>query len=125
MAYDEKLAARVREHLVTRPGFSERKMFGGLCFMLNGNMCCGVETDRMMLRVGPEQYGATLAREGARPMDFTGRPMKGMVYVDTAYAKTSQALADWIDIAVGFTESLPAKKPKQKAKTRARRKAKA
>ena len=93
--------------------------------MLNGNMCCGVESDRIMLRVGPEQYDSTLARDGARPMDFTGRPMTGMVYVDPEHAATGKALAGWVDIAVAFAEALPAKKAKNKAKTGARRNAKA
>ena len=123
MAFDEQLAERVREHLATRPGYSEKKMFGGLCFLINGNMCCGVETDRLMLRVGPDLYEETLARKGAAPMDFTGRPMKGMVYVGQDSLKTSKALAQWIDIAAGFAESLPPKAPKKKA--RSKRKARA
>lgn len=125
MAFDEQLAERVREHLVTRPGYSERKMFGGLCFMLNGNMCCGVATKRIMLRVGPDLYQSTLARKGARPMDFTGRPMRGLVYVDADYAKTGEALAGWLDLAVGFAESLPPKAAKQRTGPPLRRNANA
>ena len=125
MAFDEALAARVRHHLATQPGYSEKKMFGGLCFLINGNMCCGVEKERLMLRVGPDLHEETLAREGAHPMDFTGRPMKGMVYVDPAFAQTDPALAEWIDIALGFAESLPAKRTRPKTKTRKSRKAQA
>ena len=116
MAFDEQLAARVREHMVSRPGYSEKKMFGGLCFLINGNMCCGVETQRLMLRVGAEQHESTLALKGARPMDFTGRSMKGMVYVNVEHAKTGKALARWLDIAISFVDTLPPKAPKKKAR---------
>ena len=81
MAYDERLAQRVREELADRPGYAEKKMFGGLCFLLRGNMCCGVGKDGLMVRVGPEQYESALADDHARQMDFTGRPMKGFVFV--------------------------------------------
>jgi hypothetical protein len=77
MAYDEKLAQRVRQALSGQDGIVEKKMFGGLAFMLHGNMSVGVEKDRLMVRVGPDRYDEALARPHARPMDFTGRPMKG------------------------------------------------
>ena len=81
MAYDEKLADRVREVLQRRRGVSEKKMFGGLAFLVNGHMACGVQGDDLMVRVGPDAYDAALKKAGTRPMDFTGRPLKGMVYV--------------------------------------------
>jgi len=109
MAYSEALAARIRTILETNEGLSERKMFGGLAFMLRGNMCAGVIGDDLMLRVGPNRYDDALARRGARPMDFTGRPMKGMVYVDAQAAATEGALREWVEIAVGFVGALPAK----------------
>ena len=79
MAYDEQFAERVRAVLAGQPGLAERKMFGGLAFMLAGNMCVGVEQDRLMVRLGQELYEDALSRPHAAPMDFTGRPMKGFV----------------------------------------------
>ncbi len=110
MAYDEMLAARVRSLLDGRPGYSERKMFGGLCFMLNGNMACGIVKDELMVRLAPETYQDALAQPHVRPMDFTGRPMKGMLYVGPAGIKEDTALARWVDRAAGFAATLPPKK---------------
>ena len=113
MAYDEGLAARIEAVLYGQRGIETKKMFGGLCFLLNGNMLCGIAGgDDLMLRVGPEQYGQVLAMEGAREMDFTGRAMKGMIYVDTAFAEEEAPLAAWIELALNFVKPLPAKKPK-------------
>ena len=109
MAYDEHLADRIRGNLAGHMGISERKMFGGLCFMLNGNMVCGVAKDDLMLRVGPAAYEETLALEGAREMDFTGKPLKGMVFVDAAFAAEDDDLAGWIARALQFAASLPPK----------------
>ena len=109
MAYNEKLAARVRKALARRKGVSERKMFGGIAFMVGGNMCCGVIQDDLMVRVGPEAYERALALPGARPMDFTGRPMKGMVYVGQAGHRTDAALASWVKRGADYAASLPAK----------------
>ena len=81
MPYDEQLAERVRAVLAGQPGLTERKMFGGLAFMLAGNMCVGVENDRLMLRLGQDLYEEALTRPHAAPMDFIGRPMKGFVFV--------------------------------------------
>ena len=110
MAYDEVLAGRVRRALSRRRGVSEKKMFGGLAFMLHGHMCCGVVKDRLMVRVGPKAYEHALAEPHARPMDFTGRPMTGMVFVAPAGLATDAALARWIGRAVAFGSSLPPKK---------------
>lgn len=109
MAYDEKLASRVRSLLVERPGYSERKMFGGLCFMLNGNMACGIVKDELMVRLPPDTYQDTLSRPHARPMDFTGRPMKGMVYVGTDGIREDTALAEWVERGAGYAAALPPK----------------
>jgi TfoX/Sxy family transcriptional regulator of competence genes len=109
MAFDEAVAGRVREALAGAPDVVEKKMFGGIAFMIHGNMCCGVIGDRLMLRVGPGGYEAALVRPHARPMDFTGRPMKGLVYVDPAGFASTGDLKEWIAKAMEFSLSLPAK----------------
>ncbi len=111
MAYDAELAQRVREVLdaMDLEVVSERKMFGGLVFMLNGNMCCGVDATKLMLRVGTERYAAALAKPYASLMDLTGRPMRGFVYVSRAGFATPSALQEWVRLAVDFARSLPAK----------------
>ena len=107
MAYDEKLAERVRNRLASTQGITERKMFGGLCFLLRGNMCCGLTGETLMVRVGPEAYQATLRLTHAREMDFTGRPLKGMVYVDPAGLETAAAVGRWVERALAFAGTLP------------------
>jgi len=109
MAYDEAVAGRIREALGKTPNVAEKKMFGGIAFMVRGNMCCGVIGERLMLRVGPKGYETALSRPHARAMDFTGRPMKGMVYVEPAGFASPRVLKAWIDEAMEFTLSLPAK----------------
>ena len=109
MAYDEKLAERVRRVLAADPSLTERKMFGGLSFMLAGNMCCGVVGEELVARVGPERYEEALARPHARPMDFTGKPLTGFVYVAPEGHTTDRDLQDWIGMAEGFVRTLPAK----------------
>jgi len=122
MGYDEKTADRVRRMLSTRGDVIEKKMFGGLCFMVNGSMCCGLTSTTFMVRIGPHGYEEALAQPHARPMDFTGRPLAGMVYVDRAGYKTDAALAKWVQRSVDFVSALPAKKsaaarpPKRPAK---------
>ncbi len=108
MPYDEKLVERVRGVLAGN-AFNEKKMFGGLTFMLQGNMCCGVEGDRLMVRVGPEKYDEALAQKHAELMNFTGRPMKGMVFVSAKGLASKRALAAWVQRGVDFALSLPAK----------------
>lgn len=110
MSYDEKTAERVRRILSGRADVVEKKMFGGLCFMVNGSMCCGLTHTAFMIRVGPEHYEEALAQPNARPMDFTGRPLTGMVYVDPAGYRTDVALAKWVARGVDFAAALPAKK---------------
>lgn len=114
MAYDEKLADRVRDLIATRPGYDEKKMFGGLCFLINGNMSAGVVKDELMLRVGEARFAKVLARKHARPMDFTGRPMKGMVYVGVEGLKSKRQLESWLRPALEFAEELPPKGAKKK-----------
>jgi TfoX/Sxy family transcriptional regulator of competence genes len=109
MAYDEKLAQRVRQALSGQDGVIEKKMFGGLPFMLHGNTSVGVEKDRLMVRVGPDRYEEALARPHARPMDFTGRPMKGFVYVPPEGISTDADLQEWVQLGVDFALSLPRK----------------
>ena len=109
MAYDESLARRVRVHLADESDLYERKMFGGLAFMVRGNMCCGIVGDELMVRVGPVQYAAALAQSHAREMDFTGRPMTGMVMVATEGLSSDAALEEWIRQAITFVSSLPPK----------------
>ncbi len=108
MAYDEDLAERVRAVIDAR--FDERKMFGGLAFMVGGNMACGIVGDELMVRVGTDEYDAALARPHAREMDFTGRSMKGMVYVGAEGLRDKRSLAAWVKRGVEYASSLPAKK---------------
>lgn len=109
MAYDEGLAERVREALADRSDLTEKKMFGGLCFLLGGNMACGIVGEELMLRVGPDGYEETLARPHAREMDFTGRALRGMVYVGADGLREDDELRDRLAGAVAFAGGLPAK----------------
>ena len=109
MAYDEQLATRLRACTAHAKGVSEKKMFGGLAFMLGGNMWCGVTKHGVMLRVGPDLYDEALTRKGAREMDFTGRPMRGMIYVDLDAVEDNEALAEWVEFAGQFVRTLPPK----------------
>ena len=109
MPYDERLAERVTSILKRKRGITHKKMFGGLCYLVNGNMCCGVEKDRLVVRVGPDKYEEVLKRKHVRPMDFTGRPLKGFVYVTAPGLKRSDALKKWVDLGVEFAKSLPKK----------------
>lgn len=110
MSYDEKTAERVRRILSARADVVEKKMFGGLCFMVNGSMCCGLTGTAFMVRVGPDQYEDALSKPHARPMDFTGRPLNGMVYVDPRGYRSDAALAKWVKRGVDFVCALPARK---------------
>jgi hypothetical protein len=110
MAYDEALAARVRAALGIGKGLSEKRMFGGLCFQVGGNMACGLIGAELMVRVGPEVYAEALRRPHAREMDFTGRPMKGFVVVAAAGLKSDADLRAWVGRGRAFAGALPAKK---------------
>jgi len=110
MAYDERLADRVRAVLPPAGTVTERHMFGGLAFMLDGHMFCGVVKDSLMIRLGSDGAQHALSRQHVRPMDFTGRPSKGMVFVDPEGFKGA-ALRHWVDAAAAFASTLPPKSP--------------
>lgn len=114
MAYDEKLADRVREIIAeTQKSIEEKKMFGGLCFMVNNKMCVGVEQERLMLRINPDNYEDAIEKEGCSPMDFTGKPMKGYVYVDKDVLQTKKQLQYWIALALAYNKIAKASKKKK------------
>lgn len=102
------LAERLRKALAGRGGIGEKKMFGGVCFLLRGNMLCGTGQGKFMFRVGKDQDAAALARPGAKPMDITGRAMKGFVWVDPAKCD-ARALKAWLAMAEAYVGKLPAK----------------
>ena len=107
MAYDDELAERLREVFSNRLDIEEKKMFGGLAFMLSGHMCLGINDTMLMARVGPEQYEAALSRPHARKMDFTGQSMKGFVYVAPEGIVEDEDLKSWTDLCEKFVRSLP------------------
>jgi TfoX/Sxy family transcriptional regulator of competence genes len=109
MAFDEILADRVRDALLARADVSERKMFGGIAFMVAGNMAVGVIGDDLMVRLDPADAELALQEPNTRPMDFTGRPMKGMVFVDSAGTAADEDLAAWVEAGADFAASLPPK----------------
>jgi TfoX/Sxy family transcriptional regulator of competence genes len=109
VAYDEKLADRVRDLLASRSDVTERKMFGGIAFMVAGNMACGVLGKDLIVRLGEEDGEKALAEEGVRPFDFTGKPMKNIVYVAPERTADDDALSEWVDAGADFAASLPSK----------------
>jgi TfoX/Sxy family transcriptional regulator of competence genes len=101
MAHDEQLEERIRRFFnAKRVKHEAKRMMGGLCFMVNGKMCVGVEKNRLMARIGPDAYDDALARKGCRPMDFTGRPMRGFVFVENEGFKSEDDLAFWLELAL-------------------------
>lgn len=108
MAYNLKLAERIRSQLDGVP-FVEKKMFGGVGFLLNGNMACGVNKDNLLVRVDPEKHGALLKKPHAKPFDLTGKPMKGWLLVEADGCKTEKQLSTWIQEGVEFASTLPPK----------------
>lgn len=108
MAYDAKLADRVRRAVAGRRRIAEKKMFGGLAFLLDGKMFCGVASDDLMVRVGPERHEEALRRPHVRPMDFTGRPMKGYVFVGPDGCRTERQVLAWVEKSASFVATLPA-----------------
>lgn len=110
MAFDEGLAQRIRDLLHSRNDVVEKKMFGGLCFMVSGHMTVGIVKDKLMARVGPDQYDKSLHKPHTNKMDFTGRPMKGMIYVLPEGVNTDQDLQAWLDTCLNFTSSLTPKR---------------
>lgn len=109
MAYSEALAERVRQGMAPHEDVVEKKMFGGLCFMLHGHMVCGVSEERLMLRLGKEAVERALSKPSTAPMDFTGSPMKTMIWVLPEGIATSEALQLWLDQATEYVMSLPPK----------------
>ena len=109
MAYDEGLAERLREIFADRYDMDEKRMFGGLAFMVHGHMCCGIVGDTLMARVGPAQYPHALRQPHAREMDFTGKAMKGFVYVDPDGFESDEDLRVWVALCENFVDSLPPK----------------
>jgi TfoX/Sxy family transcriptional regulator of competence genes len=108
MAYNLKLAERIRSQLDGLP-FVEKKMFGGVGFLLNGNMACGVNKDHLVIRVNPEKHSSLLKRPHVKPFDLTGKPMKGWLLVEAAGCKTERQLSTWIKEGVEFASTLPPK----------------
>ena len=116
MAYNEKLADRTREIIsLTHKNVEEKKMFGGLCFMVNNKMCVGVERDRLMVRIDPIKYDEIMEKEECEPMDFTGKVMKGYAFVAIEALNTKKKLAYWINIALDYNKIAKASKTKKKA----------
>ncbi len=109
MAYDEMLAERVRASLADVPGPSQRSMFGGLAFMSRGRMVCGILGDDLVVRVGPERWEAALRRVHSREMDFTGRSMRGFVFVGPLGTRRQSQVDSWMAWARDYVESLPPK----------------
>jgi TfoX/Sxy family transcriptional regulator of competence genes len=109
MAYDEGLAQRIQEILDDIPGIEEKKMFGGICYLIKGNMACGVYKDFLIVRVGPDNYADSLAKPHAAEFDITGRPMKGWVMVSAEGYDDDAVLHDWVRMGLDFAGSLPPK----------------
>ena len=113
MAYNEKIADRIREALVDLPKVEEKHMFGGVCFMVNDKMCVGVIKEDMMCRIGPDKEEEALEQTGCRPMDFQTRPMRGYVYVGEEGIRSKKTFDYWINLCLAFNAiAQPAKKKK-------------
>jgi len=111
MAYNEKLAVMTRELIsLTHKNVEEKPMFGGLCFMVNGKMCVGVEKERLMVRLDPARYDEAMEKEGCKPMDFTGKVMKGYVFVDADVLSTKKKLDYWVQLALEYNKIAKASK---------------
>jgi TfoX/Sxy family transcriptional regulator of competence genes len=115
MAYNEKLSNRVREALTDVPGVEEKLMFGGICYMVNGKMCIGIAKDEMMCCIDPDLYEEALERNGCREMVFTGKPMKGYVFVNEEGMKTKKQFDYWVQLCLDFNSKAKASK-KRKSK---------
>lgn len=110
MAFDEMLAARIRSHLGKKRGLSEKKMFGGVAFLLNGNMSCGVHGEEMIVRLAPDRTDAALQEKHTRIFDLSGgRPMRGWILVQPAGVKADKDLAKWVETGMKYAASLPTK----------------
>lgn len=109
MTYSEELANRFRSLLKGKYAITERKMFGGLCFMINGHMFAGIIKDNLVVRVGREEYEDALVKPNVKPMDFTGRPLRGFVCIEPEGYANKESLIEWIDRGIKFAASLPPK----------------
>jgi TfoX/Sxy family transcriptional regulator of competence genes len=118
MAYDEALADRTRDAIGARRGVTEKKMFGGVAFLLDGKMFCGISNTDLMVRVGPDRYAESLTAPHVRPMDFTGRPMSGYIFVGASGTKSTDAVRKWVDLGAAFVATVPKKTGVQKPKPR-------
>ncbi|MFH1120922.1 MAG: TfoX/Sxy family protein [Bacteroidota bacterium] len=117
MAYSENLADRTREIIsLTHDNVEEKKMFGGLCFMVNDKMCLGVMDDHLMVRLDPARYDEVVELDGCRPMDFTGKTMKGYVYVESEALDSDKKMKFWIDLALEFNRIAKPSVKKKKLK---------
>lgn len=121
MAYNEKLASRIREIIsLTHKNVEEEKMFAGLCFMVNDKMCVGVHEDKIMVRLDPAVYDTAMEQEGCEPMNFTGKIMKGFVFVREDALSTRKKLAYWVKLALDFNKiAQSSKKPGTRKKVAA------
>ena len=123
MAYNESLADRIRSILEERKVKStDKKMFGGLCFLVDDKMLIGVEKNRLMARIDPEDEPKALKRKGAKPMDFTGRVMKGFVFIDDTAVDMDKDLEYWVDLCLKYNPKAKASKKKAEAKAKAKKK---
>ncbi len=115
MAFNENLADRTREIIArTHKNVEEKRMFGGLCFMVNDKMCVGVEKERLMVRLDPAKYNEVIEKDGCKPMDFTGKIMKGYMFVDADVLNNQKELEYWINLALEFNKQAKASKKKKK-----------
>jgi len=114
MAYNEKLADKVREAIAEVASVEEKLMFGGVCFMINGKMCLGIVKDELMCRIDPAKEEEALEKKDSRPMDFNGRPMKGYVFVGEAGLKNKKDLDYWVQLCLEFNSKAKASKKKKK-----------
>jgi len=113
MAYNEDLVNKIRECLVSLPSVEEKHMFGGVCFMVDGKMCLGVVKEEMMCRINPEMDNTVLEMLGCRPMDFTGKRMKGYVFINDEGMNTKKAFDYWINLCLEFNLLAKASKKKK------------
>ncbi|KAF0175216.1 MAG: hypothetical protein FD161_3364 [Limisphaerales bacterium] len=121
MAYNQQLADRITEAFRDRGvAFEAKRMMGGLCFMVNGKMCAGVTDGRLMARIDPASEPEALGRPGCRPMDFTGRPMRGFVFVEPEGTGTAAQLAAWLELALAFNPKAKASKRRSASARRSR-----
>ena len=114
MAYSEELAARVRKIFSTLKNVEEKRMIGGLTFMLNDKMCAGILNDDLMIRIDPDEYDNALKKPGCRQMDFTGKPMKGFVLIGTRGTKDQKDLKYWVGLAIEYNPKAKSSKKKKK-----------